>query len=145
MGVRAACKLAVASPWAFEKNVITVFAVDKILFVYFGICRAYLSSTSDGPFLIIFCVCIVPYDIVCVPVGEVGWTDPQGGPDGHGRSHSQPMLGGGGQELLSLRQRDGDFGVFRRRPDSAPAEVSTWFTRQHHFVYNSNRQEGSGK
>ena len=28
VGVRAACKLAVASPWAFEKNGITVFAVE---------------------------------------------------------------------------------------------------------------------
>ena len=39
---------------------------------------------------------IVPYDIVCVPVGEAGWIDPPGGPDDHGRSLSQPLLGGGG-------------------------------------------------
>ena len=52
---------------------------------------------------------IVPYDIVCVPVGEAGWIDPPGGPDDHGRSHSQPVLGGGYRELLSLRQRYADW------------------------------------
>ena len=59
-------------------------------------------SAMGGPFLIILCVCIVPYDIICVSVREVGWIDPPGGPDGYGRSHSQPVWGGGYRELLSL-------------------------------------------
>ena len=102
-------------------------------------------SAMGGPFLIILCVCIVPYDIICVSVREVGWIDPPGGPDGHGRSHSQPV-GGGYRELLFVCHCNSEiFWCVSAGPYSAPSEVSTWFTRQHHFVYRSDRLEGVGK
>ena len=42
--------------------------------------------------------------LFCVPVGAVGWADPPGGPDCHGRSHSEPVFcrRGGYRELFDI-------------------------------------------
>ena len=119
---------------------------------FFGISRAPLSCTALKEILTTFRVYTVLYDNSSCLIGSVSWIDPPGGAEHHGRSHSEPELcvWGGCRELLStaicvsLSVRDlVCFGG--GLAGSAPAEVSTGFTRQNHFVYRSDRLEGDGK
>ena len=98
-------------------------------------------------FLTIFRVCTVLYDNSSCIIGSVSYIDPPGGADRHGRSHSGPVLcvwGGvpGASVTASVRDLECFGGCLA---GSAPAEVSTGFTRQNHWVDRSDRVWGAWK
>ena len=82
-------------------------------------------------------------------IGSVSCVDPPapGGADSHGRSHGEPVLcvwGGVSGASVAAFVRDLDcFGGGLHV--SVPAEGSTWFTRQNHWVDRSDRIKRAGK